>query len=251
MSTMSSLIARSFTGLMLMVALSGTAAAQAIPDNIPDGTPSVPEQQREQLKERHRDVVSRFFTGANLSAAPAFNQGLTAYSAQVEFGFDVARHNILYLTLGARQHVVDDPEATGWFGAQKETAALVAVHYDLGLARFVEASTFSRRAAIGLGLGAVVSENLGMLTVEVAPKYVLPINRYWSLPVGLKIGQAVIGGRGAQVRTTFVGLSIGVKRFFGHRDHLKSHGHRSKARGRESGRHAKLYPSAAAMSRTT
>jgi hypothetical protein len=220
-SRFSLLIRHGFIGLALLVVLGGTAAAQAIPDNIPDGTQSVPEQQREQLTERHRDVVSRFFTGANLSAAPAFDQEETAYSAQIEFGVDLARHNALYLTLGARQYLVEAPETSAWLGGRKETAALFAAHYDLGLARFMEAFTLSRRAAVGLGMGAVMGEDLGMLTVEVAPKYVLPIDQYWSLPVGLKVGQAVIGGHGAQVRTTFVGLSIGVKRFYGHRDHLK------------------------------
>lgn len=214
-------LAQCLASLALMIGLAGSAAAQSIPDDIPGGPRSVPEQQREQLTERHRDVISRFFTGADVSVAPAFDPGLAVYSAELALGFAVQRHDALALTMGARQYVVEDPEASAWLRGRKETAALFAVRYDLGLARFMEASSFSRRAAIGIGMGTVMSGRFGLLTVEVAPTYVLPIDRRWHLPLGLKVGQAILGGRAARVRTTFVGLSIGVKRFYGHRDHLK------------------------------
>lgn len=56
---------------------------------------------------------------------------------------------------------------------------------------------------------------------KIGAKYAVPIDLYWSLPIGIKIGQSVAGAGDAQLRGIFVGVSIGVKRFYGHRGTLR------------------------------
>jgi len=223
-------IAQCLAVFLAITTLCGTAAAQDLPDNIPDGPRSVPEKQRDQLTERHRDVISRFFTGAQFSAAPAWTEGPSTVGFQFEAGFDVDEHDAIYITFGAREYVAvetmrsDSRGAPGLGGgrwSEKEVNALFSVNCETGLARYLDDTAFGRRAAVGVGVGFVGGAGPGMLSVEIGPTYVLPINPHWSLPVGVKIGQTLVGARSAQVRGTFFGLSIGVKRFYGHRDHLR------------------------------
>lgn len=215
--------------LLLTMTLCGTAIAQDLPNNIPKGPQSVPENQRDQLKERHRDVISRFSTGGQFSAAPGWMAGPSTFGFQLEAGFDVGEHDAIYVTFGAREYVevgtmrsdrfrAPDPVESRW--AAKKVNALFSANYETGLARYWD-DAFGRRAAVGIGLGFAGGGGPGMLSVEVGPTYVIPINPHWSLPVGVKIGQTLVGARRAQVRGTFVGVSIGVKRFYGHRDHLR------------------------------
>lgn len=201
------------------------AVAQDVPNTVPDGTPdAVPEQHGEQLKERHRALVSRFFTGGQVAAAPAWAGGPSALGVQVEAGLDVGVHDALYLTLGVREYVetgAAEAGAAGWPRRDKEVSALFSANYEVGLARYFEDTAFARRAAVGVGAGFIKGETAGMLSVEIEPKYEIPINPRWSLPIGVALGQTLVGAGRAQVRRTFVGLSIGIKRFYGHRSHLK------------------------------
>lgn len=223
-------ISRCLAVLLTVTTLCGTAAAQDLPDNIPDGPRWVPEKQRDELTERHRDVISRFFTGAQFSAAPAWTKGPSAFGFQLEAGFDVGEHDAIYITVGAREYVEAGatrsdrrgaPDLGGGQWSEKEVNALFSMNYEAGLVRYLDGTLFGRRTAVGVGVGLVGGGGPGMLSVEVGPTYTLPINPHWSLPVGVKIGQTLIGAGRAQVRGTFVGLSIGVKRFYGHRDHLR------------------------------
>jgi hypothetical protein len=106
MSTLLASLARFLLTIVVLTwGLSESAVGQAIPSNIPDGATSPAETQREQLKERHRDVLSRFFTGGHLAAAPAWAEGPSAFAFQFEAGFDVGVHDAVYLALGAREYV--------------------------------------------------------------------------------------------------------------------------------------------------
>ena len=206
---------RAFCIVALWVTLAVPAAAQDIPRNIPDDpTESPADRQREELRERNREAVSSFFVANNLAAAPALGRYSPAASYQFEVGFDREGASAIYLTLGARRYATLERDAFG--PARSETAGLFMLGYDLGLDRFTDDARFDR-AAIGFGIGGVYGGNAGRLTVDVAPKYTFPINRYWSLPVGLRVGQTILGTFADSVRTTFIGASIGVKLHFGHR----------------------------------
>lgn len=210
----------------VLVGGSQQAVAQvAIPDNIPDGSSSPPEEQRKHLKERHRDVVSRFFTGGQFSAAPAWSEGASAFGFQLEAGFSVGLHDALYLTFGARDYIEErvatEDRRTPYGPSDKEPYVLLTANYEVGLERYVDDSAFAHRAVVDVGIGFAGGDGPGMLSVEIGPKYVVPIDSYWSLPIGIKIGQSLVGAGDAQLRGTFVGVSIGVKRFYGHRDVLR------------------------------
>lgn len=207
--------------LFLVVLLAGLAlpaTAQDIPNNIPDDpTESPADRQREELKERNREAISKFFIGNNLAGAPAIGRYSPAVSYQLDIGFDRQGASAIYLTLGARRYAT---LGTGPFGLTDETAGLFMLGYDLGLDRFTDDTRFDH-AAIGVSVGGVYGGDVGRLTIDVAPKYTIPIDRYWSLPVGLRFGQTLFGNFEDHVRTTFIGASIGVKLRFGHRPFFK------------------------------
>lgn len=211
---------------VLGVGLCSGVYAQDVPDPVPGGPEAVPDRQRETLKERHRDLISRFFTTANVSAAPTFNHDLAAYGFLAETGLKVTPHSAFSFAVGVREYVVPNGASSGHSAGanppmpQKERIALFAVNYDLGLASFGETPRFARHAVLGVGFGGALGD-AHLLTLEVTPKYEIPIDQYWSLPVGLKLGQAALGADRGRVRGTYVGINVGIKRFYGQRDRLK------------------------------
>ena len=202
----------------LLAALAVPVAAQDIPRNIPDDpTESPADRQREELRERNREAISKFFLGNSFAVAPALGRYSSAMSYQLEVGFDRRGASAIYLTLGARRYATLGADQ---FGLTDEAAGLFMLGYDLGLDRFTGDERFDR-AAVGIGVGGVYGGDAGRMTVDVAPKYTIPINRYWSLPVGLRFGQTILGNFEEGVRTTFIGASIGLKLHFGHRPYFK------------------------------
>lgn len=97
---------------------------------------------------------------------------------------------------------------------------LFTANYEAGLARYGGNTPFAERAALSVGIGVAAGEGLGMIALEIGPTYVIPIDAYWSLPIGVALGHAV-GTRSTGVRGPFVGLSIGIKRFYGNRRYLR------------------------------
>lgn len=219
--------------LLLMVWCAGWSSAvlaQDLPGNIPDDPRAVPDRQKETLKERHRDLISRLYAGTQVSAAPTFQRDLVAYGAYSEVGVDLAPHHALSLAFGVREYVVrsDAPDEThghpmrrlGEEATRKKTVSLFTVNYNQRLAAWGSDARFARRTFVGLGFGGALGDG-HLITVDLTPSYEIPVHAKWSLPVGIKIGHALMGKDRARVRGTYVGFSVSVKRRFGHRDVMK------------------------------
>ncbi len=219
--------------LLFVVLCAGPVAealAQDLPGNIPDDPRDLPDGQKDILKERHRDLISRLFVGTQASAAPTLRRDLIAYGTEKEVGLDLAPHHALSLVFGVREYVLrpDAPDAThdnparrlGEEDSRKETIALFSVNYDRRLAAWGGDSRFARRTSVGVGVGGALGDG-HLITVDLTPSYEIPVRTNWSMPVGLKIGQAILGKDRARVRGTYVGFSVGVKRRFGGHDALK------------------------------
>ena len=209
-----------FVAALLLPAL---ASAQAIPDDIPDSpSPDELDERREnRLKERHHAAISRLFTSARVAAVgavavPAGAGDVLGYGVQVGGGLRFNRGDAFYgaldvyqLPVSASDHDVlslEPPLATVY---------AASLHYQLGLRRFAPTSGWADRSAVAFGVGTY-SGDAGGVSLAVTPEYILPINRFWSLPVGMSLN-AILG----ETPRTFLGLHIGLRTHFGQRKQLR------------------------------
>lgn len=194
-----------------------TAAAQGIPVDIPDTPGESPaDRERQKREERHHSKFSRLFGTTSVIASSALNQSALVFDTILEGGVQLKGGDALYLFVGARSApalVVDGSPLIGGGDASQ----LVALGYELGLARF-SAHPIVARSAIGLTMGGWFGDT-SMLSLDVSPRYIVRGNQYWSFPVGIKISTAFAGDVGLPL--TLVGLSMGVRRHFGQRESLE------------------------------
>jgi len=202
----------------LMPAFSPTAAAaQGIPVNIPDTPSESPvDRERQKREERHHSKFSRIFLTTSVIASSALNHSALVFDTILEGGVQLNGGDALYLFVGARNApalgVDGSPQIAGGDASQ-----LVALGYELGLARFSSHPVVAR-SAVGFTMGGWFGDSR-MISLDVSPRYIVRTNPYWSFPVGIKISTAF--ARGAGVPLTLVGLSMGVRRHFGQRESLE------------------------------
>ncbi len=224
---------RHFPILLIIVALligagvAVPAAAQDLPEHIPDGTgEGLDEQNAERLEERHRSLLSSLFATTSLGTAlPAFNvaPGLTKRIAggyEFRSGDALAASITVYrLRNGeAYRDIAGEPSAFGRVPVGR-TVYLLTLRYELGLRRFAGASQTARRTSVAFGFNMSPGQVGAGLGASITPQYTLPINARWSLPVGLRVGGIMLGEE--QVRHFFVGVHAGVMLHFGRREQMR------------------------------
>lgn len=207
---------------LLAVMLLGVPAAvgQAIPDHIPDTPGESPaDRERERREERHHAALSRFFGATSVSAAPILSGPGLYFDTVLEAGVEIANGDALYLMLGARS-ATDDPAASrlGPLSSQTDFGGeLFALGYELSLARF-STNELVGGSSVSVSVGGFLGD-VYMLYVDVSPRYIIRANRYWSLPVGIKMTTSFLGENANPVGT--VGVTAGIRRHFGQRKSLK------------------------------
>ena len=211
---------RTLLALLLLSAWGRTVLAQAIPDNIPDVPGESPaDRARERLKERHRAELSRIFVASHIAVGPMSGNDGYLVDFLVQAGIDLRGGGALHAAVGSRSASIAN-QSTSTFGQRGNTSYLFSVGYDVPMRHLVPAWKACDRCALGLAIGGLIA-GVGVATLDVGPKYVLPVNRYWSVPLGLKLSTVVLGKSDAAIQQTFLGLSIGARVRFAHRDRLK------------------------------
>lgn len=209
-------------------AVSTPAIAQGIPDNIPDKPgESLVDRERERMEERYRSTLSRFFTTFSFDMAvtpgPHLHQLATGdgfgYQANVGVGMHLESGDALLLSVGTR--VIPAPTSVdATRPAYRDPQWYFGVGYEVSGTRFLGSSPTAQRSALGLGVG-VLSAEVSALAFEIAPTYALLQRDAWSFPVGVKLNVATFRSTDLSVTRTFLGVNLGVRWHWMHRDRLE------------------------------
>ena len=207
--------------LLVALLLPATASAQDIPDDIPDSpSPRELDERREKwLKERHHATLSRLFASTKMAVAPL--PGVLGYGVQVAGGVQLERGGaILWATdiyqipvkTGTSNRVLPKGDVEAFFAT--------SLQLQLSLRRLLAPSKLANRSALALGMGwSGGTAGNGGMSLSVTPEYILPVNSYWSLPIGFSLNTIV--NSAPEARRTFLGLHVGVRTHFGQRRQLK------------------------------
>ena len=170
--------------------------------------PSMAEQNRRALEERHRGFLSRIYALSTVGIGPDVGGDALMRAATFEGGYQFDSGDAVAFVTSARAALLRDP-VFGELNPESASAVSGGVQYVVGLGRFAPRSAVARRAELGLGLAGTDYGGGGVVTAEVHPRVVVPVSSFLSVPVGLQISQPVGGGyEGAR---TFVGLSVGLR----------------------------------------
>jgi hypothetical protein len=196
--------------------LAGTAASQ-VPDYIPTNPEeSLADKERKRFEERYREPLSRLFTVTSVSVAPSLASPVSAFGYHMQAGLDLRNGDAWY---GSIEHRVFDATPFAVFSQEVTSAFVLTFNYDFAASRWLDDSRLARNAALGVGGGAFFSE-ADLFVLEVTPKYTVPMNRYWSMPVGVRFSAALFG-EDVNVTRTFVGFTIGMKAHLFRRDQME------------------------------
>ena len=195
--------------LLLATLVAAPATGQGIPDNIPDKPgESLADRLREQMEERYRGVLGRFFSGGSFDLAPI---GGPVYQFGLGLGYTLEAGDALTFHLGGRAV----PATTdGTAGSQLDDGAVFGrLGYELNGTRFFGPTPLGWRTALGLGVGVLRGDDLTAALFEVAPTYALIVRDSWSVPAGLRLSLATIDNRDPDARLTraFLGFHLGVR----------------------------------------
>lgn len=204
------------TLLLLLAAPAAPAAAQGVPDYIPDEPgESLLDRERERQRERYRSFFSRFFSVGGVAMAPITRNGL-GYASEAGIGMHLDSGDALFLAVGTRlfpdAQRFSAPAGLGPSASAPELYA--AVGYELSATRALGESAFADRAALRMGVGVLVART-GAITLDIGPTYELFRGQLrghnWSLPVGPRLTVAMISDPDVTLARTFLGLNAGFR----------------------------------------
>ena len=194
--------------LAALVLAAPVAAQTSRPADCVGPNPSMAEQNRRALEERHRGFLSRLYALSTVGVGPDVGGSALMRAASFEGGYQFDSGDAVAFVTSARAALLRDP-VFGDLDPESASAVSVGAQYVIGLGRFAPSSAVARRAELGLGVAGADYGGGGVVTAEVHPRVVVPISSFLSVPLGLQISQPVGGGYdGAR---TFVGLSVGLR----------------------------------------
>jgi hypothetical protein len=206
--------------LLLLLLCPTAAAAQAVPDDIPDVPGEGPaDRWRERIEERYRGTFSRFFTTGSFDMAPVTAAG-AAHQTNFNLGLTFRSGDAVFAFASTRRAPADIEDGVSVLGGRKPVW-YYGVGYVMSGTRLLGDSPLARRSALNLGVG-VVDGDVASVAVDVAPTYDLLGGDFWSVPAGLKLSLATVRNDEIAMTNAFLGFTIGVQRKFGHRDKLES-----------------------------
>ncbi len=200
--------------LVLALLTAGPAAAQAIPEDIPDKPEGLDEKTERELEERHHELLSRLFSTSQTGLVAQRAESGWGVLAYESFGLDLSRGQSIALAVGVQHSAVQAvgtcaiPAAGCW-----QTTVLASAQYELPLEQLVSTEALPGQASryrLGFGLG-VRSGAVDALRMVVTPQYAVPVNRYWTFSVGASAGLDAVSG--ASAMRPFAGGHVGVKVF--------------------------------------
>lgn len=214
---------RLFVALCALVLMAPPALAQ-VPQDIPDGTGrDLGEEQKERRMEAFREDLQHLYLATQLGAGPAFGvpRHLTIGAHQA-VGVQLDAGHVLAVAFDVyRMPAERDSNPFAQIGLYDESVAVVTIQYHHNLRRLAPRSEHARRTTVAFGYGVATGGNQGM-TATLTPTYTLPVNRYWSMPLGVQFSHLLLDGSTSVAQRTFLGLQIGVRLHpFGHRDRLE------------------------------
>lgn len=208
-----------FLNVTLLVALiAAPAAAQAIPDNIPDVPgESLADRTKESFVERHRGFLSRIFTTGSFGAGPLPRDGMgLGYQTNLSLGLDLPSGDAVFLAFNNR--IVPsrdrlDLDSDPW-------VVYTGLGYTMSGTRFLGSSEAAQRSALSTELG-VWSGEASLVALDVSPTYEILRGASWSIPAGVRVSIARISGPEGSVVHPFVGITLGAKVHFFARERLE------------------------------
>lgn len=206
-----------FPLFVVLLLCASTATGQAIPIDIPDTPGESPaDRERQKNEERHHAKLSRVFGTTSFIAAPALNRHGLVFDTILEAGVELRHGDAFYIMIGARNAPALSEEERYWNDV-RESAQLLAMGYDIGLARFASMPILAN-SALGIAAGGWFGD-VNVFTVDVTPRYLFRASSFWTFPVGLKFSSGFVGSNADAV--TLIGISFGVRRHFGQRRSLE------------------------------
>lgn len=206
--------------LLLLLLCPTAAAAQAIPDNIPDVPGESPaDRERERAEERYRGTLSRLFTTGSFDMAPVTGAG-AAYQTNLNLGLNLRSGDAVFAFASTRGTPADIDGGIPLLGGH-QSVWYYGIGYVMSGTRVLGDSPLARRSALNLGVGVVDGE-VASVAVDIGPTYDLLRGDFWSLPAGIKLSLAAVRDDNASMTSAFLGFTIGVQRQFGHREKLES-----------------------------
>lgn len=169
--------------------------------------PSVADDTNRMLAERHRGLLSRFYSVGTVGAGPAVGTGDLMQMAAFEGGYQFNNGDAFAVTSSVRTALLRDP-VFGEINPETGQGVYVGFQYVAGLGRVAPSSALARRSELGVGLSTSDYGGGGVVAAELNPRVVLPLTAFLSVPVGVQISQPLSGYDGAR---TFVGLSLGLR----------------------------------------
>lgn len=206
------------TLLLALIAapLTAPAAAQDIPDNIPDLPGESPtDRAKERLVESHRGFLSRLFTTGSFDAGPLAGNGL-AYQSNFSLGLDFQSGDAVFLAISGRMLPDRDPLSIG----EEPWIVYAGLGYTARGTRFLGSSEAARRSALTTELG-VWSGEASLVALDLSPTYEILRGAFWSVPAGVRFSLARISSPDGAVLHPFVGLTIGARVHFFARERLE------------------------------
>ena len=199
----------------LLIGLAGPAAAQRIPDEVPDRTETIGERTERVLENRHRAFLSRLYLEATLASGPVLGEPQTLGAAVLEGGYRFANGDAVTVGTALQTPLLVEAGEDAAFTAASGT---VGGQYVVGLGRLAPSVGLAKHVEVGLGAGVVYfnanTNGLGVdsrWTAEVSPRIVIPVTAFLDVPVGLRISRALDG---PEAGATFVGLSLSARRHY-------------------------------------
>ena len=200
--------------VLLLAAVALPAAAQVVPDELPDPTEPFADRANRELIERHRPFLSGLFASSTLAVGLEVGAPELIGAVGAEGGYRFESGHALALSTSVRGPLERNP-LTGDRG--EGLKATVGGEMILSLGRGAARRSILRGAEVGVGLGVDLFEDASgtgstaaIPSVSLSPRIAIPVTPTLAVPVGLRVTQEV----GADARPAFVGLSLGVRRIW-------------------------------------
>lgn len=201
---------------LLLTLLAAPAAAQGIPDYIPDLPGESPaDRAQERLIESHRGFLGRVFTLGSFDAAPLPGDAL-GYQSNLRLGLEFRNGDAVFLAMNARVLPAGDPPV-----GQGGPIWYAGLGYTMSGTRLLGSSEAAERSALSTEVGWWPGESSSLVALDVSPTYEVLRGAWWSLPVGARFSLAGIIGPDGAMLDPFVGLTAGVKLHVFARDRLE------------------------------
>ena len=193
--------------LALCFVLAAPATAQVVPDEFPSPEPYADRIQRD-LVERHRGFLGGLYAESAASVGPQVSAPDVLWATRAEGGYRFRSGLALGALVQYQAPLGADPLAGQPVGA----AALLGAGVSIPVLWGEASGRRESRVELGFGSSAFFADGATAFALDVTPRVVVPLTPVTSVPVGLRVQQAV--GGDLPTAGPFVGITVGLRRIW-------------------------------------